>query len=239
MTQKNYPIHPAAELFPLMTDEEFAGLKEDIRRNGQCEKILILKGSLIDGRHRLRACRELGIEPDVCEMAVDIDPVAWVLSHNLHRRHLTTAQRAMVAEKLATLRLGDNQHGKEGAVITSPSQDDAAKALGVSRDSVRKARKVRAKATSKVITAVESGTMSLNAAVKTTNPDRPKKKNGTEKLSAAKLVDALTKQHIGHIARGLTRIAKANRGEGVQFKAADAGLNQMIIALQKMREGET
>lgn len=74
------------------------------------------------------------------------------------------------------------------------------------------------------------------------SPESPttetKPKNGAESISAASLVDALTKQHIGHIARGLTAIAKANRGEGKQFKAADAGLNQMITALQKMRDGE-
>ncbi len=66
----------------------------------------------------------------------------------------------------------------------------------------------------------------------------PAPSNGAESVSAAKLVDALFKQHVGYIARGLTAIAKANRGEGKQFKAADAGLNQMITALQKMREGE-
>lgn len=66
----------------------------------------------------------------------------------------------------------------------------------------------------------------------------PKPKNGTEKVSAAKLVDALTRSHIGHIARGLTAIAVANGGEGKQFNRADSGLNQTISALQSMREGE-
>ena len=85
--------------------------------------------------------------------------------------------------------------------------------------------------------AVEAGEMSLNAAVETTKPAKPKEKNGTEKVTAAKLVDALTKQHVGHIARGLTAIAAANGGEGTQFAMADSGLNKMITALQSMREG--
>lgn len=68
----------------------------------------------------------------------------------------------------------------------------------------------------------------------------PATKNGSsrEAVSAASLVDQLTRSHVGHIARGLTCIAEANGGEGEQFRSADAGLNQMILALQKMREGE-
>lgn len=61
---------------------------------------------------------------------------------------------------------------------------------------------------------------------------------GKVKSSAANAVDLLTKQHIGHIARGLTNIAALNGGEGEQFRRADAGLNQIITALQKMRKGE-
>lgn len=233
----DYPIHPAAELFPMMSETEFQAMKEDIRLHGQNDDVLIWNGTLLDGRNRLRACTELGIDPGWAELPKTLDPVAWVLSHNLHRRHLTTAQRAMVATNLATLRDGEK---KAGSSIELPqsSQADAAEKLHVSVSSVKRARRVRAKASKKVIAAVEAGTMSLNAAEATTKPVKPKTKPGMEKVSAAKLVDALTKQHIGHVARGLTGIAKANGGEGMQFKAADAGLNQTIIALQKMREGE-
>lgn len=69
-------------------------------------------------------------------------------------------------------------------------------------------------------------------------PEPAQPKNGKQSVSAASLVDALTKQHIGHIARGLTNIAAANGGEGKQFNRADSSLNQMITALQAMREGE-
>jgi len=234
-------IHPAAELFPMMSETEFEAMKEDIRLHGQNDDVLIWNGQLLDGRNRLRACVELGIEPGWSELPKTLDPVAWVLSHNLHRRHLSTAQRAMVATNLATLLNGQQKRESDAAGIQAASQIEAAKQLHVSRDSVQKARKVKENATQAVVAAVEAGQMSLNAAVKTTKPDKPKEikpKNGKESPSAASLVDALTKQHIGQVARGLTTIAAANGGEGKQFNRADSGLNQVIGALQAMREGE-
>jgi ParB-like chromosome segregation protein Spo0J len=164
-----YEIHPAAELFPMMTDIEFKGLKADIEKHGQRDDIMIWRGQLVDGRNRLRACNELGIEPSLCEMSEELDPVDWVLSHNLHRRHLDTAQRAMVAERLATLRHGEAGNGRKiDSSIELSTQAKAAEKLNVSVSSVKKARKVRAKAAPEVVAAVEAGTMSLNAAEATT-----------------------------------------------------------------------
>ena len=163
-----FPVHEAAGLFPLMSEEAYADLLHDIRLHGQNDDVLVWNGYLLDGRNRLRACIELGIEPRWAELPKSIDPVVWGLSHNLHRRHLTTAQRAMVADKLAKLLAGDNQYKNEVAGIQATSQVNAAKQLNVSRDSVQKARKVRAKASKRVIEAVESGALTLNAAVETT-----------------------------------------------------------------------
>ena len=52
----SYPLHPAVEIFPGMDQASFANLVEDIRTNGQHEPILLWRGQVIDGRHRLRAC---------------------------------------------------------------------------------------------------------------------------------------------------------------------------------------
>ena len=51
MTQENYPIHPAAELFPMMSETEYEGLKEDIKRHGQRDFIMLWKRRLVDGRN--------------------------------------------------------------------------------------------------------------------------------------------------------------------------------------------
>lgn len=191
MTQiSKYEIHPAAELFPMMSEAEYAGLKEDIRLHGQNDDVLIWGGLLLDGRNRLRACVELGIEPGWSEISKTIDPVAWVLSHNLHRRHLTTSQRGMVATKLATLLAGDNQHKNEVASIEATSQSEAAKKLNVGRSTVQRAKTVATKAKPEVVAAVEAGDMSLHAALATTQPtdaekqDRAKAKAAKDKEKA-------------------------------------------------------
>src|SRR5262245_46548699 len=60
-------LHPYALLFPDMTESEFADLKSSIKRNGLREPITLIGNQVLDGRHRLRACRELGIEAMVAE----------------------------------------------------------------------------------------------------------------------------------------------------------------------------
>ena len=179
MTQKNYPIHPAAELLPPMTEQEFAGLKDDIQQHGQSENIVIWRGSLIDGRHRLRACLELNMKPAIKELSDDADPVAYVISHNLHRRHLSTSQRGVIAAKLANLKAGMNQHSinkspanvssneevlQNCSTSTSTSLGDAAALLNVSKRTVSAASFVQDHGCQVLNDAIASGTISASLA---------------------------------------------------------------------------
>ena len=59
----SYPIHEVCAIFPMMNPDEFAGLKADIKTNGQREPVWTHQGKIIDGRNRLKACQELGITP--------------------------------------------------------------------------------------------------------------------------------------------------------------------------------
>src|SRR4051812_1988319 len=61
--QPRYEIHEVALLFPVMSDAEYAALRESIRAIGLTDPIWTWQGKIIDGRHRLRVCIELGIEP--------------------------------------------------------------------------------------------------------------------------------------------------------------------------------
>lgn len=147
----------------MMSASEFARLKSDIETNGQREDIVVWRGLLIDGRNRLRACEELSIEPQIAELMEETDPVQYALSHNLHRRHLTTAQRAIVAAKLATMKHGDNQHSSEDVQFCT-SSDEAAVLLNVSRRSLMAAKHVLNNGSDALSKAVESGDVPVSLA---------------------------------------------------------------------------
>jgi ParB-like chromosome segregation protein Spo0J len=159
--QKQYEIHPIANVFPMMSKDEFKALKSDIKEHGLREPIVFWKNMLVDGRNRLKACVELGLEADESELMDETDPVAWVISHNLHRRHLTTSQRSDVAAKIATMRSGTRTD--LGSKDTK-SIDDAAKQMKVSPASVKRAKKVHAKGSEAVKQAVEQGELTVSVA---------------------------------------------------------------------------
>jgi hypothetical protein len=92
-----YEWHPAANLFPLLSGEEFDALVTDIRAEGLHNPIVLHEGLVLDGRNRLLACEKAGVEPRFEQWSGKGSPTAWVLSLNLQRRHLTAGQRAMVA----------------------------------------------------------------------------------------------------------------------------------------------
>ena len=136
-----YPVHPAAALFPLILGAGFDALVADIRDNGQMEPIVIdSDGALIDGRNRGRACDLLGIAPNV-KTYDGADVLKYVISHNLHNRHLTDGQRAMIAAKIATRTPGQwskSLHMNDLA----PTWAEASALLAVSASSIQKCRLV-------------------------------------------------------------------------------------------------
>lgn len=95
------PFHRLAELFPLIEGEEFETLKKDILDNGLLEPITLHPdGSIIDGRNRYRACMAVNVEPIYCTWDGNGSLLAFVLSKNLHRRHMDASQRAALGVKL-------------------------------------------------------------------------------------------------------------------------------------------
>ena len=100
--QQEYEFHPIANVFPLMKGDEFKRFKKDIRTNKLREQIIIYEGKILDGRNRYNACKELGLPVDTRLLPAGTDPIAFVVSANIHRRHLNESQRATVAAQLAT-----------------------------------------------------------------------------------------------------------------------------------------
>ena len=110
------PFHELATLFPPMSDEEYEGLKADIAMNGVHQPVAVWRGQVIDGLHRYKVCRELGVEAPLRYLGDETDPVAFVLSANMSRRQLTPSQKVIITAQLPRLMNGSNQHhpGSDG-----------------------------------------------------------------------------------------------------------------------------
>jgi hypothetical protein len=99
LSPEDYPAHPAAKLFPLMGDGDLAELAADIKTNGLRHAVIVYQCQVLDGRNRLAACKLAGVGPRVrfvTEADIGYSPIDFVLSCNLHRRHLTTEQKRQV-----------------------------------------------------------------------------------------------------------------------------------------------
>jgi N6-adenosine-specific RNA methylase IME4 len=151
-------FHPLADIFPLVEGTEFDELVADIKANGLHEPIVVFEDKILDGRNRYRACMAAGIEPTFTAYTGD-DPVGYVISLNLRRRHLDESQRAMVAAKLATLKDGQRADLVEGLPIGRASD-----LLNVGERSVARAREVQEHGTPELVRAVERGEVSVSAA---------------------------------------------------------------------------
>lgn len=148
--------HPASQIFPLMVGRQFDELVADIREKGLRMAIVLCDGQVLDGRNRLRACRDVGIEPRF-ETYNGHDPMAYVISTNLHRRHLSESQRGDIAATLATAKQGQK------VPIGTFTLKEAAKVMNVSRRTAARARAVQA-AAPELAQNVRSGKTTLNAA---------------------------------------------------------------------------
>jgi ParB-like chromosome segregation protein Spo0J len=99
-------VHPVAELFPMMSEEELADLAADIKANGLIHPIIVdtINGEemLIDGRNRARAYEMAGKEPRY-EGLNGHDAVAFILSNNIARRQMTKGQMAITLARLRLL----------------------------------------------------------------------------------------------------------------------------------------
>jgi hypothetical protein len=122
--------------------------------------------------------------------------VGFILSMNLHRRHLSESQRAMVAAKLATMRQGERTDLEPSATLPKVSQAHAAELLQISERTLRDAKKVQMEAQPEVIRAVEAGTLAVSAAAKLAEKPVDVQRTVVKELEsgAAKTVNAALKR---------------------------------------------
>jgi len=137
-------VHPAAAIFPEMADRELGRLTEDVRRRGLLVPILLdADGRIVDGRNRLRACREAGAEPRFETWDGDGSAVDLVLSLNLRRRHLTPSQAAAAAAEALPLYEAEAKERQREHGGTAPGRRNTS---GTSAGSDSREREARAQA---------------------------------------------------------------------------------------------
>lgn len=179
-------FHDAANIFPL-DEEHIAELAIDIQKNGQQVPIELIDGKIVDGRRRYLACQHAEIEPTFKTVS-PADPISYVLSLNLHRRHLTPSQLSMVAARVREIydaaakerhkqNGGDRKSGKSAPenlpdAVKGDARDKAGAAVGVSGKSVDFATKVLKQGLPELAKAVDEGRMAIStAAILATEPE--------------------------------------------------------------------
>lgn len=157
MSEQNIKsVHPFADAFPMMTDQEMDRLVADIQQHGQQEACIVnSEGVLLDGRNRRAACQRLGIAPVVRRQDPESE-TAFIISLNVARRHLNPDQLAIVAAKAlphfeAEALQRKSQGGKGGIEDVAPgphlaraplARDLAAQAVGASGRSVARVKRI-------------------------------------------------------------------------------------------------
>ena len=160
-----YELHPLCTLFPRLGDAEFAALVADIRANGLREPITLHDGMVLDGGNRYRACIEAGVEPVFTEYTGS-SIVAFVLSANLHRRHLKEGQQAAIVASAQDWAKAQPAHRPEkaGNVAGLSTVAERAAQSGASERTQRMADKV-ARADPALAKQVAHGEVSLPKAL--------------------------------------------------------------------------
>lgn len=116
-----YEQHPIAlALMPGgMDDNEFDAFCADIEERGIIMPVSLYEGKVLDGWHRYRAAKRTGSAPKFIKYEGS-DPAGYIASVNVHRRKLSSLQRALVGARL------HRDHGL--------TQREACKKLGISNE---------------------------------------------------------------------------------------------------------
>lgn len=167
-----YELHPLCTLFPRVEGAEFDSLVEDIKENGLRQPIVLHDEMILDGGNRYRACLAAGIEPTF-QPFMNGNIVSFVLSANLHRRHLSPGQQAAIvasAQDWAKAhKHGGDRKSDEGATLHLDSAAKRAAQSGASLRTQKTADKI-AKAHPELAKKVAHGEISLSAAERILTP---------------------------------------------------------------------
>ena len=175
---RQWERHELGAVFHDMSVAEYESLKRDIETNGQLHPIILYQGKVLDGWHRLRACRELGKEPRCEPLPAGTDPLHYSIGSNAERRQSKPSQLTIslvelwIAQEAAALNGGEGRSASplSAALMSINSKVKLTKAMlakfaGVSERLAQQARRVVLDGAPEIISAVKAGTLSLERAV--------------------------------------------------------------------------
>lgn len=202
MNLANLEFHPLANEFPLLSEEETQQLAQDIKEHGLIEQIVLLDGKILDGRNRYNAAKiaEVKLRPEDVLLYEDEyngeDPVFFVISRNIRRRHLGVGQRATIAAELF------KRMAKNGSTAKQRAKK-AADVAGVAASSVEQAAHLQAKAPD-IAKQVRAGKKSLHkaakeAAKKLAGEDHDEALNRIQEVCGKSFVAAIKEDQIDHL----------------------------------------
>ena len=219
-------FHDLANVFPEMTDEEFQILKGDIEKNGLRVPILIHGEEIIDGKHRYKACQELGVEPKFEEWNGEGSLVDLVVSLNSNRRHLTASQKAVVAldilpyiekeaeerMRIGSMALNGEKQNKGTARLPEGSSGEArtqaGEKVGVGARYVSDAKKIKERAP-QVAEAIKTGKINIpEAKVIATLTSEKQKEIIAQVKKPGEIKKIIKANRVAEIAEARTELAK-------------------------------
>jgi ParB-like chromosome segregation protein Spo0J len=171
----------------MMDEDALTALENDIKVNGQTHPVILWRGQIVDGRNRNAACIRAGIKPKTksMEFADDAEAVRFIISTNIHRRHLTDEQRDQIGARLVTMQQGDP--AKCGVTVTA-----AAAMVHSTPARIERARTIE-RADPKLAEQVISGEISKGKAMREI---KARKETPTDHDRAADtVIDAVTEAH--------------------------------------------
>jgi hypothetical protein len=247
----SWEIHPAAELFPMLGTEELQALADDIKTNGQIDPIVIYEGQVLDGRNRLAACELAGVEPRTVQMTLrggTIGPVTWVISKNLHRRHLTPTQASTVGVDALPM-LEEEAKKRQGTRTDIPaklpgselgeSREKAAALVNVSPRYISDAKAIKVKAPDQ-FEAMRAGTVTLQDAKREIKKRETRERlaqefaeRGTAKPTQ---IDSEVARRAAEIERATTFIKSMNNCIARMFSAMPGPENLSVTDAQQSKE---
>ena len=187
-------VHPVASIFPPITGDDYNKLVQDIKENGLRDPITIDSEGLvlIDGRNRYIACEAAGVEPryeKLPESYDELDKINFIVSKNVHRRHLSAGQVGMLGVDLwpeisKAMDKREEARKKDTSVLPA-SRTNGTNGMGTSADRRSLVVGKPAKTTAEIV-GTSTRTIERTKTVKTKDPELAKKvRSGEISLNAA------------------------------------------------------